>query len=369
MPRFPPWLGAISLMVLLSAALMPPALAEEHSTVRILILGETKDYPEEFINAVSGYGDVTVSSIRDASEYSVDYLTENFDLFVVSASSHSEYGYYWTYDYGVSLSGKIWQAVESGKSLIAVTYGTYSSPANAVASITKFSTPKEFVKYTVVSNDLTQDVKSIECGDVSYFIYGRYPLVLTPKKSGYPENPGALAIYGTYGKGKYAVVSSYLYSYSCRGDIGQLTSNILYWLTNREIPAPLTLNNTIQQIRYINESVNTLYSDLQTIREQIEEVKQESQNIAPISNKIDALESRLEDDEKQLNELSAEIKDLRKQLENLRDRVNSIETRTPSSEIGSDKKSSPTESPKKDGICGTGLLAGLSVLVLLLRRK
>ncbi|MEM2813922.1 MAG: hypothetical protein QXO74_07000, partial [Candidatus Methanomethylicia archaeon] len=47
-----------------------------------------------------------------------------------------------------------------------------------------------------VSSNLTIGVKSIKGSEHWLFLYGGYPLVLTPMKPEFPEEPAALAVYG-----------------------------------------------------------------------------------------------------------------------------------------------------------------------------
>jgi len=349
--------------VLLTLPVTSTVKAEEKQVRLLIIKG---DYPEEFLSGVSGYGKTTVMDISDAEEYSEEYLKENFDVFVVSANlgtysvvsanpgTHSWAKY-------PSLIAKLWSAVEAGKSMIIVTYGSRDSPANTVVSISEFPTPKEFVEYTVIPNDLTQGVRKIECSEVGYFIYGGYPLVTSPSKPGYPDPPGALAVYGTYGKGKYAILSDYLfYSSCCRGDIGVLFTNIMHWLTNREMPAPPTLNEAVQKIQYINQSINDLYSDIQEIQKDINKAKQESQDLPLISGKIDKIEERLSKDEAQINELSREIETLKQQIAEINKRIEEIQTKdTLPSHTDSDKNN-------ENKTCGVGFIILLSLIVLVL---
>ncbi|WP_048811014.1 hypothetical protein [Thermococcus gammatolerans] len=114
---------------LFALSLVPTASAEEEKQTRILIIDGS--YPSSFLSGVSGYGESSVLDAMDVAKYSEEYLKENFDLFVVTAEL-SGWSIGWE-DYP-SLVGKLWNAVEAGKSIIIVTYEDYSSPANTVIS-------------------------------------------------------------------------------------------------------------------------------------------------------------------------------------------------------------------------------------------
>jgi hypothetical protein len=267
--------------------------------------------PDSFITGASTYGETVKMCIRDANSYSLDYLRQ-FDVFVTVGS--------WAYDWATipdwshypDLAGKIGTLVEEGRSLI-VTYTCTggSSPADAWVHPYGFSTPRDIVEYEIVPCALTQGVRGIKGGGVDLFLSGGYPLVLSPKKPGYPDPQGALAVYGFYGNGKYAALSNTIFY--MEGDFGTLFSNIMHWLTGRDIPPPPSvfdlgqkvaeLNNTLDHLNSklleLNNSINQLYSEvpqLGNISEQLAQVVQEtnalSQQVNDLTNEIAKLKNQ-----------------------------------------------------------------------------
>ena len=356
---------------LFALPLVPTASAEEGEKLKILILSPTtpeqRGCPPQFITGVSRYGEATVVRIEDANKYSIDQL-RNFNIFVVSSSIYDRDDWPYSWKDLPELSSKLVSLVEEGKSMIVVARGSSSSPANAWVSNYDYETPDNFIKYRITPSDLTTGVRKIECkGDVT-FIYGGNPWVLSPKYSGYPDPPGALAVYGTYGKGKYAVVSWELFdSDYCRGDVGTLFSNIMHWLTNREIPASLTLNEMTQKVYTINQTLNTLYSETQDIKKELEKTKQEAQNLPSVSKRIDEVEKRVENNEEQIGELSKEVTELKQQINELNKKIEEIEKNSPTETVVQHEKT-PPKTEKSSKTCGVGLLALLPLVVLVSRK-
>ncbi|MEM3615718.1 MAG: hypothetical protein QXX09_03610, partial [Candidatus Methanomethylicia archaeon] len=98
-------------------------------------------------------------------------------------------------------------AVYEGKSLIVCVTSLYDpSPANAWVSVARFQTPKDWVEYNVVPCNLTIGVGGVKGSEHWLFLYGGYPLILTPNKPEFPSDPAALAVYGFHGDGRYAVL-------------------------------------------------------------------------------------------------------------------------------------------------------------------
>jgi uncharacterized coiled-coil protein SlyX len=271
---------------------------------KILIIGDSRYLASNFVNGVAAYGEAVAVDILQADQYSLDYLRQ-FDVIATGNSVRDSD----VWRYYPQLITRISSIVDEGGSLIVLisnVHPKFSSPVDGWTYVWEFSTPKGYVDYEIVPSALTQGVKGIKGNElVNVFLSGSYPLVLSPKLLGYPDPQGALAVYGFYGKGKYAVLSQDLYG--TIGDFGTLFSNIMYWLTGRDIPPPPSvydldqkvaeLNNTLDHLNSklleLNNSINQLYTkipQLGNISEQLAQVVQEtnalSQQVNDLTNEI-----------------------------------------------------------------------------------
>lgn len=256
--------------------------------------------PPYITTSVSAYGETTFETPEVFRTMSMDYLRQ-FDLFVTY--SH----YYWEdYPDVISLIGTL---VDERKSLLVEKYNQYD-PANAWVSIEALSTPSEPVEFEIVPSNLTLGVRSIKApARASYsLLYGGYPLVRSPKKVGWPDPPGALAVYGYYGAGKFVVLSPDLFMMS--GDVAILFSNIMYWLTNREAPPPPSVVELDWKIAEINNTMNSLYSKLSMLNNSINQLYAKLPQLGEISNQLNRTQQQLDMLIDQVNGLSKEIANL-----------------------------------------------------------
>jgi hypothetical protein len=257
--------------------------------------------PPYITTSVSAYGETIFETPEVFRTMSMDYLRQ-FDLFV----THSEYDWK-DYPDVISLIGTL---VDEGKSLLVEKDSKFDDPANAWVSIEGFGTPSEPVEFEIVPSNLTLGVRSIKAParEGYLLLYGGYPLVRSPKKVGWPDPPGALAVYGYYGAGKFVVLSLDLFMMS--GDVPVLFSNIMYWLTNREAPPPPSVVELDWKIAEINNSINSLYSKLLVLNNSINQLYAEIPQLGEITNQLNQTQQQLAKLIDQVNSLSKEITNL-----------------------------------------------------------
>jgi hypothetical protein len=266
--------------------------------------------PDSFITGASTYGETVKMYIGDANSYSLDYLRQ-FDVFVTVAGSANNPWYHDWSNYP-DLAGKIGTLVEEGRSLIVVytcTEGT--SPADAWVHPYGFSTPLDVVEYEIVPCALTQGVRGIKGAGVDLFLSGGYPLVLSPKKPGYPDPQGALAVYGFYGNGKYAALSDRIFY--MEGDFGTLFSNIMHWLTGRDIPPPPSVFDLDQKVAELNNTLDHLSSKLLELNNSINQLYIKIPQLGNISEQLAQVVQETNALSQQVNDLTDEIAKLKNQ--------------------------------------------------------
>jgi len=212
--------------------------------------------------------------------------------------------------------GKIGAFVDKGKSLIVCVDSAISSftfPGNSWVQVRGVSTPSEWTEYQIVESPLTQNVKHIYGSSVSFLLYGGYPLVLSPHATDFPSTPGALAVYGYYGNGKYAIVTDYITGdcspQKVAGDVGILMNNILHWLINREIPPPPSVEQVYRSVTELNDTISFLYQKASDIEAKLNEL-----DIGDINSDISSLKHNI-------SMLNDQIKDLTNELDTLSNKV------------------------------------------------
>ncbi|MEM1989241.1 MAG: hypothetical protein QW782_01210 [Candidatus Bathyarchaeia archaeon] len=130
---------------------------------------------------------------------------------------------------------------------------------------------------------------------------------MTPKRYNWPDPQAALVIYGSHGNGKYVAFSDYLgWVY---GDVSILISNIMYWLTNRDIPPPppppsviqidqkvaeinATLNMLSLKLTHLRDSIDQLNKQVPQLNEITSQMLQLSQSISALTNQVNKLSKR-----------------------------------------------------------------------------
>jgi len=266
--------------------------------------------PDSFITGASTYGETVKMHLSAANSYSLDYLRQ-FDVFVTVGSYQMGVS---KYDWSAypDLAGKIGTLVEEGRSLIVVyTWTGGSSPADAWVHPYGFKTPLDVVEYEIVPCALTQGVRGIKGGGVDLFLSGGYPLVLSPKKPGYPDPQGALAVYGFYGNGKYAALSDRIFY--MEGDFGTLFSNIMHWLTGRDIPPPPSVYDLDQKVAELNNTLDHLSSKLLELNNSINQIYNEIPQLGNISEQLKQATRETNALSQQVNDLANEIVQLKNQ--------------------------------------------------------
>jgi hypothetical protein len=266
--------------------------------------------PDSFITGASTYGETVKMHLSAANSYSLDYLRQ-FDVFVTVGSwKLSKYsGSDWS-DYP-DLAGKIGTLVDEGKSLIVLYTAKGGAPTDAWVYSYGFNTPSDVVEYEIVPCALTQGVRGIKGGGVDLFLSGGYPLVLSPKKPGYPDPQGALAVYGFYGNGKYAALSYGLYY--MEGDFGTLFSNIMHWLAGRDIPPPPSVYDLGQKVAELNSTLDHLNSKLLELNNSINQLYNEIPQLGNISEQLAQAVQETNALSQQVNDLANEIVQLKNQ--------------------------------------------------------
>jgi hypothetical protein len=228
------WLKAfkiayVLIFLLLSATIIANSVQPTLSAKpKILIIGEKNYYYDSFIKVVSAYGQITWESDVAANVSDIDFLRQ-FDLFVCPGG----------YESTSAFESNILTCVKEGKSLLS-TLAAYGPAIDLVTQRT-VNTSDSWADVEIVNNSITAGVNNIKLKGSSTGIRvldGGQPLLLTPKLPGYPDPQEALAVYGNYYNGKYAVIVSLFNPALFSGDVSTLTGNMVKWLTNQNISAP-----------------------------------------------------------------------------------------------------------------------------------
>ena len=217
--------------------------------------------------------------------------------------------------------------VEKGKGLIVLAYeppndNNQGYPGMGFVQVVKYSTPKDWVEYEIVSSPLTEGVHSISGSSISRFLSGGYPLLSPPKKAGYPTDASlSLIVYGHYGKGRYVILTPYLTGdwEGLRGDVGILLSNALHWVTGREIPPPPAISEVWAGMSQLNATLKQLQSQSIQIQRTLENLKIEDVNekINSVKEDLNIIISDINDElssvRNKIDQMSKEINDLKEQ--------------------------------------------------------
>ncbi|MEM3986685.1 MAG: hypothetical protein QXR39_07920 [Candidatus Methanomethylicia archaeon] len=304
----------ILVIALLSIALYSPCVNAQ-GKIKILTIspyGGWSTQAASLLSAISMYGDVT-QIVLGTGEYTLDFFLQFDVIYTESCSGWKSYP---------QMLGKIGSAVYEGKSLIVCVTSLYDpSPANAWVSVARFSTPKDWVEYNIVSSNLTIGVKSIKGSEHWLFLYGGYPLVLTPMKPEFPEEPAALAVYGFHGAGRYAVFVGELFNPSRTvGDVGRLVSNVMYWLTGRGIPPPPSVMEIWGRIVELDSLVDELYEKVLDLNSTLNSIRSQIPKLV----ELDVLQVKVNDLSLQLNQLMQKVNDLSRGIDNLSKQFNDL---------------------------------------------
>ncbi|ADI31337.1 hypothetical protein [Staphylothermus hellenicus] len=204
-----------------------------------------------FIRNLSMYGDVVFiradALANQSDQYIMDYLRQ-FDIY---ATINAGYGPwlclvdFWSkYPRLVNIIRLLVR--EEGKSILVVVASTSNShPISDMVYAECLDTPDYWINYEIASSNITVGINNITGRSLHIHLYGGKPLIILPNKHDWLSRRAALAVYGYYGKGKYAVLSIDLFQSSnhIRGDIEKLLSNIIQWLTNKETRENKTIIN------------------------------------------------------------------------------------------------------------------------------
>lgn len=257
-----------------------------------------------------------------------DYLNQ-FDVFVVSSDLEA----YLSWSDYPSLASKILELVEAGKSILGIVWNN-DHPLSSFAYCFEFqySGSDMNVDLKVQPSPITNDVKVIKflLKYRSYYkgLSGRYAAILYPEGvPGLPNPPPALVVYGYYGSGKYVVISNSLFSLfsSVGGDTGILLSNIMYWLTNREIPPPPSFIDLDEKINELNKTINSLSFRIQQLSRLADQLS------AQLSSSN--LESRVDQISQALSNLESDVNQISSELSRVKKTITELQAQTPAKEL------------------------------------
>lgn len=306
---------------------------------RILVI--TRSYYEKeysyYLSRISLFGEIYIESITKVNTYTIDDWRQ-YDIFVASNKYYSVSLEKFWYEFPQVIS-RIGSMVEEGRSLLVHADGGSYHPASAWVTVKTSSTSAVMTNYDIISNEITQGVNNINGSGKKSFLYGGYPLVLSPKKMGYPDPQGALMVYGYYGKGKYAVYSNDLFT--CTGDVERLFSNLMHWITDREIPPPLSVVEIGEKIEKFNASLNFLYKRMSQLNNsinfllrQIDEIEEKmpspsilTDQLKSISDELNELAREFNQSTKKVEDLESRARDIGTQVENLSNDISSLKSK------------------------------------------
>jgi len=368
-------MGLTLALILLAVIYVPtPAHASDSHTPNILYIGESYG---SFTTGIAAYGNLKQLSISEASQLTMNQLVQ-YDIIATVDSP------YWRSF--PELASKIGLLVSDyGKGFIAlITDKYYFSPADAW--ISKVEVRIMTCELIVANTSVTQDVGAFKADfGLGLLLYGRYPLIYIPDsvaiESGVPRQ-GALIVYGYFGKGKYVVISGSFYGIHVSGNKGKLFSNLMYWLTDREIPPPpefleqfsnmtINLNNTInslyQDISRLKSEIGdaqSLLNDIASLKSGLSSLEQStsllSQNVADINSRLRQYEGNISNVtslKSSLNDLKQNVSILSQKVDDLTSKITDINNRLRQYEESKGAASTPT------WVLGASLLSTILAIV------
>jgi len=243
-------------MAVSNVAFILPLNAQKGARILFIEIGQG-NYAK-FRAEIASLGNTLNLPIEDVAKYSVDYLKSNFDVFATTDYPSSDHGTWLGF---TGLMGSILSLVENGKNLIVeVGFGGVYPGESFTQTKYNIPTPKDVVEYDIVNNTLTAGVRSIKGTNIDTFLSGGYPLVSSPRKVGYPDPPMSPIVYGTYGSGRYIITTGWVpgdFS-GLTGDVGVLFSNVLHWISNREVSPPLSIAAISESLIALNDTIRSL---------------------------------------------------------------------------------------------------------------